>query len=148
MTPWVFALNKDALVVEAIEMVKLEKENIYSTIYVVNEKDKLVGNIDLSELFFANHTKQLAAIMNTDIPKVLAELPIRAMHNHAVWSKYLAIPVVDRSGKLIGNLEAANSQKSNIEAREELNQDVLETGSALGELYSIGIRGLLQSLSR
>jgi hypothetical protein len=70
------------------------------------------------------------------------------MHNHAVWSKYLAIPVVDRSGKLIGNLEAANSQKSNIEAREELNQDVLETGSALGELYSIGIRGLLQSLSR
>ena len=148
MTPSVFALRKEVLVEDAIEMVKLEKERISSAIYVVNEENKLEGEIKLSELFFADQTKQLAAIMRTDISKVFADVQIKSLQNHIVWYEHLAIPVVNRSGKLIGILDVESCQKSNTEASQELTKEVLETSNALGELYRIGLTGFLQSLSK
>jgi Mg/Co/Ni transporter MgtE len=107
-----------------------------------------VGNLPLTELFFADQTKQLAAIMRTDTSRIFADAPIKSLHNHPAWYDYLAIPVIDRSGRLIGILAVENYQKSNAEPDEGLSKEVLETSSALGELYRIGLTGFLQSISK
>ena len=148
MMPTVFALNKETRVKDALEMIKLEKERVSSTIYIVDEEDKLVGNIKLAELFFADQTTLLATIMNTEIPKVFADLQIKSMQNHTVWYEHLAIPVVNRSGKLIGILDAESCQKSHTKSSREMTEEVLETSNALGEVYRIGLMGFIQSLSK
>jgi magnesium transporter len=148
MTPSVFVLTKETTVSDAIGMVEIEKERISSTIYVVDEGDKLEGNIPLAELFFADKTKQLAAIMRTEIPRVFADTLISTLQNHTVWHENLAIPVLNGSGKMIGVLTVENCQKSNTQAHQELTKEVLETSSALGELYRIGLTGIIQSLSK
>lgn len=148
MMPSVFALPKEILVKDAIDMVRREKDRIFSAIYVINKEDKLLGHISLKELFFADQTNQLAAIMNTEGPKLLANSTLKSIRHHPGWNEHLFLPVVDKSGKLIGLLDFATCQKSNVESSRELGKEILETSGALGELYFIGLTGFIQSFSK
>ncbi len=102
------ALPMDATVEQAIQEIrrlKSEQEitDIYS-IYVVDDENRLVGVVSLSDLVLAEDFTQLKEIMKTDIPKITPDMDQEEVAN--IFSKYdlVSMPVVDQENHLIGRI--------------------------------------------
>lgn len=148
MIPSVFALQRSVVVRDALELVKQERARISSAIYVIDEEDKLVGEVGLKELFFAEPDDELAALMNTEVTRLAADMSIHAVKDHPGWLVNRTMPVTDRSGKLIGIADYALIQEANLKTGREVTREVLQTSHSLGELYRIGLTGFLLSINR
>ena len=148
MVPLGFLLRKDMIVKDAIKVLKKEKEGILSNVCVVEEDGALAGMASIHSLLLANGTDQISAVMKTETPTFLANMPVESVKNHPAWHENRIIPVTDSSGKLVGNLTFEAAQRNNMETGREQAKSVMETGSALGELYLIGLTAFLQSVSK
>ncbi len=148
MVPPDFLLEKDRMVKDVIKILKREKRPISSEVCVVDKNGVLAGMIRLQDLFRANESSEISAIMIVEIPKFFADLPFASIKNHSGWYDYRSIPVVDGADKLIGVLNFAATRKSKIEPGRERTKQELEAGDALGELYRIGLTAFLQSVSK
>ena len=102
------ALPMDATVEQAIHEIrrlKAEQEitDIYS-IYVVDDENRLLGVVSLSDLALAEDFTQLKEIMKTDIPKINPDMDQEEVAN--IFSKYdlVSMPVVDQENHLIGRI--------------------------------------------
>ncbi|MCD6376826.1 MAG: magnesium transporter [Caldisericaceae bacterium] len=102
------ALPMDATVKQAIHEIrrlKAEQEitDIYS-IYVVDDENRLLGVVSLSDLALAEDFTQLKEIMKTDIPKITPDMDQEEVAN--IFSKYdlVSMPVVDQENHLIGRI--------------------------------------------
>ncbi len=144
MNTKVFSLLSDLTIKEAERIVKSRKKLNSSEIYLVDKNKKVQGYIHLHDLLVANDESPVTLIMNREIPKFLADEPVQVVNNNLVWLQYKAVPVVDRTGKLIGTLQFEDVKSS----RRESEQQIIETGNALAELYRIGLTGLLQSTGK
>jgi magnesium transporter len=78
-----------------------EAETVYY-LYVVDEKEKLVGVLTLRNLIIAQPQKPLREIMNAEVVSVMTETPFKEVAD--LFAKYnlLALPVLDSEGKLEG----------------------------------------------
>ena len=114
----------------------------------VDEDGALAGMASIHSLLLANGTDQISAVMKTETPTFLANMPVESVKNHPAWHENRIIPVTDSSGKLVGNLTFEAAQRNNMETGREQAKSVMETGSALGELYLIGLTAFLQSVSK
>lgn len=148
MSPLNILLRQDTMVKEAIKFLKKEKDLVLSSVCVVDADGTLVGLVRLHDLLLASEKEKVSAIMKTDIPKFFADLPLESIKNDPAWYEYPAIPVVDIAGKLIGTIHFEAVQKEQMETGQEMNKRVLETSTALGELYRIGLTAFLQSVSK
>lgn len=104
MTNEFIAYLSDITVREAMERFKkdaVEIEIVYY-IYVVDEKEKLIGVASLRELLLADPSTRLAEIMETKLKTVTPETDEMVVAE--IISKYnlLALPVVDNEGVLLG----------------------------------------------
>ncbi|NJC27423.1 magnesium transporter MgtE N-terminal domain-containing protein [Neolewinella antarctica] len=147
MNPLFLGFKNDLTVAEAIVIAKNGKERVSTNILVVDDKGKPEGVIKLRDLFFAARSTRVSALMKTEFPKFYADESVESIKNHSGWYEYQSIPVVDRYETLIGILDFKTIGESQL-SKEEKNKNMGETGSALGELYRIGLTGLLQSVSK
>jgi magnesium transporter len=98
------AIKSNLKVKEALT--ELKKRNIegINYIYVVDSKDKLKGVISLDELLISQRDKGVGQIMKKEIvtldPKLDKEKVAEIFKNEDI----LALPVVDRRGKLLGRV--------------------------------------------
>ena len=78
-------------------------KNVY-TIYVVNNNDKLLGLMSLRKLLLTERTTVVKDIMYTDIISVKANKEAESIAN--IMQKYdlIVLPVVDKTGKLLGRI--------------------------------------------
>lgn len=148
MIPTGFALHKEMTVKEALQIMKRTKDQIASTIGVVNADGLLEGTVSLHDLALARGSDLIAAVMKTDTPKFFGDLPVESINDHPGWYEYQALPVVDNTGKLIGILHREAAQNLKLAADHDLTKQVMETSTALGELYRIGLTAFLQSVSK
>jgi magnesium transporter len=74
------------------------------TIYVVNEKDKLVGTLSLRKLLLTESRINISEITNYEIISVLASVDDEEVAN--IMNKYdlIVIPVIDKGGVLLGRI--------------------------------------------
>ncbi|NND09230.1 MAG: magnesium transporter [Saprospiraceae bacterium] len=144
----VFSLQKDASIGEAIGLMKKERELIGSEIFVTDERARFEGIVTITDLILGESKDQISSILKLDIPKVFADDPIVTVRNSPAWSKYRTIPVIDRSEILIGSLHFSDVSRIDMMEDSELKKETIETGNAVGELYWIGLTGLLQSVSK
>jgi magnesium transporter len=144
----VFYLKQDITVKGTKEIIKKEKSLTLSEIYVTDMKGRLTGLIKVHDLIRANGAEQISSIMIKEIPKFFADEPVQQVLNHLVWAEYKAIPVVDNTGMLIGSLHFEDIKKASLKTDQEFNKQIIETGTALGELYLIGLTALLQSTGK
>jgi magnesium transporter len=104
MSPEVIALSANLSIPEAIAELRRiadETEQIYYT-YVVDHQHRLVGVLSLRDLLLASPGKKLHDIMITRITSVPATMDREEVA--AMLSKYgyLALPVVEEDGRLLG----------------------------------------------
>jgi len=140
--------SKNITVKEAIQIIKSNRDYFDSTFYVVNLEGELEGMVGLKELMLAEKTDTLDELMVTNIPRFLSDTPIKNVLDHPAWLEYSAIPVIDKSERLLGSLPYLKTKEVVYNAARPRSKEVIKIGSALGELYLIGITGILQAVGK
>lgn len=141
----VLTLSERMTVKEAMEEAKRHKQKIQPNLFVLTSDRKLAGVINVSDLITENPKNEISSIMNTRIIALPPDTPIKSVLTHQAWKDFYALPVVDNTSVFLGviKLETMHSIMAPSEKRQEgLGEDAI---SALGELYQIGLAGLLKS---
>jgi magnesium transporter len=97
-------LPQNITVAEAIERLRLQapdKETIYY-VYVLNAERKLLGIISLRDLILAPRHAQIRDIMATDVVSACVTDDREKVAQDFARFDFLAMPVVDQDGKLVG----------------------------------------------
>ncbi len=128
MTPDVFTLHEDVTVGEAIASIQNQDEQeMVFYLYVVDDRQHLVGVISLRDLITSKPAKKLSQMMITNVHAVQ---PLTDQEEVAqIVSRYniLAVPVVDDSNKLMGIITVDDV----IDViREEATEDFLQMAGA------------------
>ena len=108
MSTDVLALRKDLKVSEAIQRIRslAVRKTPYSYSYVVDNDKKLLGVITMRDLILAEPDTAIFEIMRTDVFAVNAFMDMEEVASEVSNRKYLAAPVVDMQGKLLGIVKA------------------------------------------
>lgn len=104
MTKEFIAIRKDNRVADVIIRLRKEgpdAETIYY-LYVVDDKDKLVGVVSLRDLIISPDERRIEEIMSTRVVSVEAHLDQEEVANLIKKYDFLAAPVVTSTGELIG----------------------------------------------
>ncbi len=105
MTPNVFSLCEDLSVSEAIHTIQTAQElEVVFYLYVVDERNHLVGVASLRELLSVASSTPLKKIMTTDVISVTTETDQEEVAREVALYDLLAIPVVDYENKLVGTI--------------------------------------------
>jgi magnesium transporter len=104
MSPEVVALPRDLTVEEAIEALRKaadEAETIYYT-YVVDGDRRLLGVLSMRDLIINDPRTPIEEIMHRDVVAVTEETDAEEVAHIFDRYKFLALPVVDSDGRLLG----------------------------------------------
>ena len=103
MTPNVFALGEDISVSEAIlSLQQADEFEMVFYLYVVDDRNHLVGVISLRQLLTVSPSTPLKKIMSGDVISVATETDQEEVANQVALYDLLAVPVVDHENKLVG----------------------------------------------
>lgn len=104
MTPDVFAVNEDLSVGEAISAIQKTSYDVELVfyLYIVDERNHLVGVTSLRRLLLVPPTTPLKKIMSTDVISVRTETDQEEVARIVQKYDLLGIPVVDQENKLVG----------------------------------------------
>ena len=104
MTPDVFALKEDLTggeAISAIQHASRDVEMVYY-LYVVDERNHLVGVLSLRHLLLVSPTTPIKKIMNTDVISVRTDTDQEEVARIVARYNLLGVPVVDPENKLVG----------------------------------------------
>jgi magnesium transporter len=104
MTTEIVELTAETTVKDALHSIRsagVDKETIY-TCYVVHDERKLIGVVTADILLYSRLTEKVGSLMDTNVISASASDDREELTNR--FSKYglLAMPVVNRSGQLVG----------------------------------------------
>lgn len=104
MTPNVFALREDLTVSEAISAIQRASRDVEMVyyLYVVDERNHLVGVLNLRQLLLAPPTTSLKKVMGTDVISVRTDTEQEEVARVVARYNLLGVPVVDEENKLVG----------------------------------------------
>lgn len=71
-------------------------------IYVLNDKEQLIGVASLRDLLLANPSEKVSEIMKPDVISTLPTATIDEVTNLLSKYDFLSVPVVDQDGKMLG----------------------------------------------
>lgn len=104
MTPEVLAVRRQWTVAEAIDAIRRrseELEQIYYT-YVVDRNDVLIGVVTMRDLILAPSGTLIDDITHRDVTSVSVDTDQESVAEIISNRNLLALPVVDRQGRLVG----------------------------------------------
>ncbi len=146
MDPQALALTETVSAGDALNLIGRAARHALHYVYVVSEDQKLVGVVNLPELMAARPDQLLGLIAVRPVQSVSARATWRAIVAHPAWKRFHALPVVESGGRFVGVLRYASIRK--LEERlldTGLQDQSARTAAALGELYGLGLRGLVES---
>jgi len=144
MDPEVLAVPESSSAGDALERLRRSPQRALYYVYVVSADQKLVGVVTIRELMGARPDQLLGLIAVRPVESLPARAAWESVVTHPAWKRVHALPVVEIDGRFLGVVR----YKSIRELEERLVETRLEdhgarTGAALGELYGLGLRGLL-----
>ena len=105
MTPELALAQENTTVSEVIETLRREAEETdIAELYVVDEKDRLVGEVPLHRLVTARPGSTMADLMFRDLITVTPETDQEEIARLFTRYDLLALPVVDADGTLVGQI--------------------------------------------
>jgi len=146
MTPLVFTVPEDIPAREALKRARRHPQQIIDYIYVLNRENHLAGLVTIRELMLADPDAPISTMMPARIGRLSVRSNRPAILAHPGWREFYALPVVDEKGIFLGAIGYHTLRRLEGEAGEIRMADPEKTaGSALGELYRIGLAGFLKS---
>lgn len=145
MDPEVLALPQDLTAREALARVRSEPERARYNLYVVDREQRLVGVVNLRELFLAPTRSRLCDFMVREPARLPAQADRAALIRHPGWREVHALPVVDDEGVYLGAVRYRTLRDLEGELLSGVGTDA-DAPAALGELFAAGAAGLLDAL--
>jgi Mg/Co/Ni transporter MgtE len=147
MDPEILTLPLDASVADARALIAAHPEHLYYYLYVVDADQRLAGVIDVAELTQAEDGP-VRAVMNTTVVSLPAAMPLKAVFAHAGWRDFDALPVVGDDRRFLGAIRHRRMRQLVERDRAGVADDRgMRTVLALGEVYWLGLCGLLQGIA-
>ncbi|HRK61264.1 MAG TPA: magnesium transporter [Candidatus Omnitrophota bacterium] len=139
------AVPENLTVAEAIEklyQLPVDRRGKAPYVYVINEKHELRGAIKTSDLIFNGKEKQLGEIMHSPVDCIEAEKPEIEAARLIRKQNHLALPVINREGRLTGVLSANNVAQI---LQEQADSDIAKmVGTSAEELQTPSVLGALK----
>ncbi len=131
MTTEFFSLPEDATAQEAIRRLQqaTDAEMVFY-IYVTDKEEHLVGVLSLRQLLTVPPATTLKNIMTRDVISVAVDMDQEEVARQVASYNLLAIPVVEKDGKLVGIITVDDVVDV---IREEATEDMLKMAGALEE---------------
>jgi magnesium transporter len=139
MDPCAPAVPGSRSVDDAIAVVRKSPGGALYYLYVLDDRQRLVGVLNLRELMPAPGSQQLAEIMVPDPERARASDSIETLIRHPAWRKVHALPVVDEGDRLLGAVRYSTFRSLEAELGLALSgRDPSKTANALAELLWLG----------
>jgi magnesium transporter len=146
MDPRALAIPRDLTVSDSLEQVRRSHRQALHYLYVIDRAGKLVGVADVRELLVAPPHATVEDEMRTNVTRVPAGADRSRILAHPGWSQFHALPVVDEEGRLLGALRYETLKRLESETALVGSEAPLSMAVSLGELYWVGLSGLLEGL--
>lgn len=147
MDPVVFTLSENLTIKEALAVLTKHKRRIQPHLFVNSSDRKLVGVIALSDIITGDPDGEIKSIMNTKYTTLSPETPIQSVVSHHGWQSLYALPVVDYSSIFLGVISLESIRSVLASSGTEPEDMSRMTVNALGELYRLGLSGLVRSVT-
>ena len=140
MDPRILTAHEDLPVRDALERVRRHAAQAAYYLYIVDRNGVLGGVVSMRDLMLADPDDRLATVMKTGVVALQVTASAQAVIAHPGWLEHQVLPVVDDGGRFVGALRHKLLRRLASQAAAPGATDV---ASALGELYKIGLVGLL-----
>ncbi len=98
-------------VIDALRLMRPGNETVYY-LFVTGEEDRLEGVVSLRQVVIARPETRLEAIMSREVISLPVGMPPEEQAHVLGMSGFVALPVVDGEGRLLGSLDAAELLKA------------------------------------
>lgn len=148
MDPRAIAVAEDVATREALATVRRSPRHLFDYVFVVDRAHRLVGFTGLRELVQARPGDPVAAITNRSVSRLPARSSRAAILAHPGWRHVHALPVVDDESMFLGAIRYETFRTLESQAHVTARPlDAVTTVVALGELYWLGLSGVLDGLA-
>jgi len=148
MDPDVLTVPIAAMVADARALLEATPEHLYYYVYVVDAEQRLAGVFDLAELMQADPGDSVRAIVKPSVTWLSADAPLESVFAHPAWRAFDAMPVVDDDRHFLGMLRHRRMRQLREQETTASGDDrTMRTVMALGEIYWLGLCGLLQGIA-
>lgn len=148
MDPLVLTAPITMSIADARMLVESSPEHLYYYVYAVDASNRLAGVFDLAELYQATHDAPLRAIVTTEVVWLAASAPLKTVFAHPGWRTFDALPVVGAEHRFLGVLRHRRMRQLLEHDRPAGDAErTMHTVVALGEIYWLGLCGLLQGIA-
>jgi len=148
MDPLVLTAPLAATVADVRALVAAHADHLYYYLYVVDTGQRLAGVLDLAELLQAAPDAPLSTITRTNVARLPADLSLEGVFGHSGWQLYDALPVVDTQQRFLGVIRHRRMRQLLATHKSPAAAEPgVRTVMALGEIYWLGLCGLLQGLA-
>jgi magnesium transporter len=146
MDPNVMALPEDFTAKEALARVRDEPDSARYNLYVTDREQKLVGALNLRELFLARPQTRLSELMVRDPLYLDANDDRATVIGHVGWKEVHSLPVVDSRRCYLGAVRYRTLRSLEQVLLSSQEEDG-NTTEALGEIFAAGASGLLDAMT-
>ena len=145
MDPQVTTALDQEPVCQVLERVQRNPEHALYYLYVIADNQRLVGVVNMRELMSARPDASLASVCTRNVASIAASATWQTVVGHPAWGSVHALPVVDEAGQFVGVLRYETARALERRRASAAQTDSgLQTASALGELFGLGLRGIFQ----
>jgi len=103
------ALPASLTIEDGLKQIRQKGEDAFSGssyVYVVDDRQKLIGIVSIRDLVFRDSSKRLQDVMNTDVRHVKVDTDQEDVAHLFTQYHFMALPVVEQDGRLAGVVEA------------------------------------------
>lgn len=147
MDPHAMAFPADMNCGDSLERVRQADETHVADPYVVDNKQHLLGYVELADLLRADAATPLSQLVRPCPGRVPAQALLDGLRDHRVWRESSILPVVDRDNRLVGAITHATLQRAlSIEHHAVARRGSENTLVDVASTYWFGVAGLIQAV--
>jgi len=148
MDPLAFVVPVSVSASEARDLAAAHPQRLYHYLYAVDAEHRLVGVLDLPQLMRAEPTTPIRRLMTDQVVWLSADATLETVFAHPGWHQFDALPVIDADRHVVGVLRHRRMRHLQAERAGHGGAEAgVGTVLALGEIYWLGLCGLLQGFA-
>jgi magnesium transporter len=148
MDAFVFTVPNDISVQETLKRARAASLEMPFYVYVLDRQQRLVGVASLKNLIRAKRSEPVSSLMNRDVVALNPLAPKSAMVKSPHWRTFHTLPVTEEDGVFLGVVRYETISRLRQELEPEGGDgDIIDTALALGELYWVGLAGVMDGIA-
>jgi len=148
MDPTAMTIPAASTAREARALVQREAVRLPDYVYAVDARQVLAGVVDVAALMAAPADAPVTSVTRGGIDWVRVEMPLEAVEAHPGWLRFDVLPVVDADQRFVGLIRHRRLRQMRKEGGAASGDDgALRTLVALGEVYWLGLSGLMHGIA-